>query len=138
VTTWRQLNMFKGRRQRGERPADAPEFTVQCAVNKALTVGGDRGWDWTHFPAGELRDPVVAAKLKAAGLKPGWPDWLLVDPAGRLFGLELKRGHRSALSDAQKRLQARWQAKGVPYEVARGIDQALQILIGWGVLRVSL
>jgi len=64
---------------------------------------------WTHFPAGELRDKRTAAKFKAMGLQPGWPDFLLVAPAsvdrpgGLVHMLELKR-RGEELNDAQEEL----------------------------------
>jgi hypothetical protein len=45
---------------------------------------------WTCFPAGSVPlPPQFAAKLARMGLKPGWPDVLVLHR--RLIGIELKR-----------------------------------------------
>ena len=32
-------------------------------------------WRYTHLPFGELRAPATTGRLKAMGVKPGWPDF---------------------------------------------------------------
>ena len=49
-----------------------------------------------HIPNGGKRDRIVAAKLKAQGVKPGVPDLCLPVPRGKYHGLyiEMKDGKK--------------------------------------------
>jgi hypothetical protein len=142
-----QLSLFKGKRQRGVKPPPALEFKTHCMVADALRIGAMPGWQWTHFPAGEARPSFVdkkgrrvspaADRLKRMGLMPGWPDFVLVSPAGRFFGLELKRG-KAPLTDDQEAFRKWCGAHLVPYVVARSFDDAIRALAGWGAIRVRL
>ncbi len=67
------------------------EFQMHCTVADFMRRFGDPGWLWTHFPAGELRHPLIGAKLQKMGTKPGWADFLLVSPRGQLHTMELSR-----------------------------------------------
>jgi hypothetical protein len=133
----RQLSLFKGKRQKGEKPPLAKERATHIAVADALEIGANRGWTWTHFPAGELRNPVTAGLLKRMGTKPGWADFLLVSPQGRLHCLELKRG-ASPLNEAQKAFRNAMGACGVTYAVARSFDEAMILLTLWGAVRLTV
>lgn len=75
--------------------------------------------------------------MKAMGLQPGWPDFVLIDPVGVMHALELKRiGEK--LTDDQEAFQAWCVEHGVPHAVARTSDDALKVLIRWGALRIKL
>lgn len=113
------------------------EYEMQVTVAEALTMCSAQGWLWTHFPAGEHRHPAVAAKLKAMGLKKGWPDLLLLSPEGVLHALELKRG-KAPLKPEQEGFRDACLARGVPWAVARSVDEALRILHDWGAVRLRL
>src|ERR1039458_352352 len=78
------------------RPRKAPqsrpkEVVLHMSVAKLLRDYARSDWQWTHVPSGEVRDARTAGKLKAMGIKPGWPDFVLVPPTGQLHCLELKR-----------------------------------------------
>lgn len=133
----RQLSLFKGKRQKGEKPPLAKERATHIAVADALQAGANRGWEWTHFPAGEFRRKETAALLKRMGVKPGWADFLLVSPQGRLHCLELKRGP-APLNEAQKAFRDAMGACGVVYAVARSFDEAMILLTLWGAVRVKV
>jgi hypothetical protein len=66
------------------------------------------------------RDKRTAAKLKAMGLQPGWPDLLLLAPAaadrpgGLVHMLELKRRGED-LTKSQEDLAAWCAEQGVPF-----------------------
>lgn len=94
------------------------------------------GWEMWHTPNGGLRTPREAAKLKALGTLPGVPDLLLLCPAGRLHGLELKAG-RNVPTPEQNAFGAAMQSAGLPWEWSRELNRSLSILEGWGALRVS-
>lgn len=133
----RQLSLFKGRRQRGERPPLAIERKTHIALADALRVGCAPGWLWSHFPAGEHRDEITGALLKRMGLKPGWLDLLLIAPDGIHHWLELKRG-KAPLTDDQEAFLGALRARGVPCAVARSFDEAIAQLRDWGALRLRV
>lgn len=126
--------MARGARQRVVLP-----FEVQShvAVADALRASCVAGWVWTHFPAGEHRDKRVGAKLQRMGMKKGWSDFLLISPTGQLHCLEMKRG-ASALKREQVEFARTCLEVGVPFKVARSVEQALAILWDWGVIRMRI
>jgi hypothetical protein len=109
------------------------ESLIQVAVVQHLAWRGIPGLFWTHFPAGGLRNPIVAAQLKAAGTKAGVPDILLL-ANGRLYGLELK-SLTGRLSANQVATHAAMREAGAIIGVAAGVDEALELLDAWGLLR---
>lgn len=135
--TARQLSLLKGPRQKGEWPAPALEFETQCMVADSLRRGVKPGWLWTAFPAGELRTKETAARVKRMGLNPGFFDLLLIDPNGRHYWLELKRG-KLRLTDEQAAFSLAMMARGVPCAVARSYQQAIDALNEWGALRLKV
>jgi hypothetical protein len=60
----------------------------------------------------------------------------VVLPGGRAAYLELK-SPTGSLSPAQREFRAARLAAGALHEVARTIDQAIEVLRGWGAVRVS-
>ena len=120
-----QLALFK--------PPLASEFRTHCAVARLLDYTADPRWIWTHFPSGEKRNELTAARLKAMGLKRGFFDFLLISPDGTHHWLELKRG-KAHLTEEQAAFSLAMMARGVPCEVARSYEQAVGILTGWGIL----
>lgn len=137
MNTARQLSLFKGRRQRGTVARPAPEIRTHIAVADALRIGAVAGWEWSHFPAGEKRDPATGARLKRMGLKPGWSDFVLISPAGVHHWLELKRG-KAPLEPEQVDFMLACQSRGVPHAVARSFDEAIGQLTAWGAIRLSV
>jgi hypothetical protein len=86
------LAIAAGRRVR-PRKVVAPrplELQLHMAVADLLRRFARPDWRWSHFPAGEHRDVRTAAKLKAMGTQPGWPDLILFDPSGKLHALEYR------------------------------------------------
>jgi hypothetical protein len=105
-------------------------------VAEMLDRWASTGWRWTHIASGELRDKVTAARLKRMGVKPGWPDFILISNLGVPHFLELKRRRRT-LSPAQEEF-ARWCVEtALPHAVCDGFDKALAALKMWGALRVE-
>ncbi|MCX7898490.1 MAG: VRR-NUC domain-containing protein [Methylocystis sp.] len=109
------------------------EVALHMQVAHLLRRTARPEWRWTHFPAGEHRNPRTGAKLKAMGLNPGWPDFLIVAPGGVAHFLELKR-EGGGLSEAQQQMQIWAAAQGVPFSVARTFDDALAVLTAWGAI----
>lgn len=87
---------------------------------------------WSHFPAGENREPQTGALLKRMGLKPGWPDFILVLSGGIAAFIELKAdGGRLSLDQrahelASQKLGAKWAECHTLAEVEAVLDM-------WGV-----
>ena len=109
------------------------EQALQRAVVEHLQWRARDGVWWCHIPNGGWRSPVEAKIFKALGVVAGAPDLLIVAD-GRAYFLELKAPH-GRISDAQHKChQALW-AAGVSVAVADNIDQALELLEGWQILR---
>jgi hypothetical protein len=98
-----------------------------------LRLRAPAGTFWTHFPAGCRRSRVTGAILKGMGARAGVPDLLIVRD-GRLFVLELKAG-RGGLSDTQRETHAEMRAAGAVIGTASGIDEAVDTLVEWGIIR---
>jgi VRR-NUC domain len=124
------------------RPRRAPvirpkEIELHMTTAKILRQHCLENWRWFHPGSGELRDPVVGAKLKRMGMQRGVPDFVLIPPSGRVCFLELKRiGER--LSEEQEDFRLWCITHAVPYCVAHDIDQVLTALDAWGCLRIVI
>ncbi len=134
----RQLHLFRSKRQRGIKPPAPLEFAVHCMVADTLRRWATPGWIWTHLPMGELRDAVTGARLKRMGVQPGWPDLILIPPAGPKFWqrphfLELKR-RGGKLTEHQAGFALWCKLNGCPHEVCDTYDAAVKILKQWGAL----
>ncbi len=104
---------------RRNRPEEALHRTVAkfLGIERNLALPNDAVW--TTMPAGG-GGKVRGAQLKAKGLKPGWPDILIVY-RGRLICIELKspKGQRSP---AQKLIHAQLTAAGAVVYTATSIE----------------
>jgi hypothetical protein len=110
-----------------------PEQQVQRAVLEHLAWRGMPGLLAFHVPNGGYRLPGEAAIFKGLGVVSGVPDILIVH-AGRLYGLELKtKGGR--VSPTQLSIHERMRAAGAEVAVAIGIDEAINQLDRWHLLR---
>lgn len=115
---------------RAPRPVKSSETALHMAVARFINLAWPRELPWTHFPAGELRSKAAGGKLKAMGLKPGWPDFIFVMPNGQLAGLELKVGTND-LSDEQIDVRQRLIACRCGYATARSVEEAEAVLARW-------
>ncbi len=72
-----------------------------------------------HVPNGGLRHPAVAKMLKREGVKPGFPDLLLLIPRGKYHGFvgEMKFG-RNRLTEKQREWKSRLEAAGYYFVMA--------------------
>lgn len=84
---------------------------------------------WMHTPNGQLRDPIVAGHLVAAGVKAGVPDVMIFD--GRR-ALELKREKGGRLEPDQRNWLDQLAGHGWETAVAHGSLAALEQLERWG------
>jgi hypothetical protein len=80
-------------------------------------------------PNGGDRNPIVAAKMKAEGVRPGVPDYLLPVPRGEYIGLAIEL---KSLTGYASREQKDWiealRAHGWRAEVCRGWQAAWDVL----------
>lgn len=90
------------------------------------------------IPNGGWRNPVVAAKLKAEGVRPGVPDLFLPVALGGYYGLfiELKRpksilGKAGKASTAQSEWIGRLREHGYRAEVCEGYEAARDVLLDY-------
>ena len=113
------------------------EYEIQVALVGHILLRAAPGLVWTATANGELRDPVVGAKLKRMGVKAGVPDLWFAVPGRPAFWLELKTiGGR--LSEAQKEFIPAMRAAGVTIHVAHGLDEALAILESEGAISPAI
>jgi hypothetical protein len=130
-----QINLFTKRV--AAQPPPAPEFNLHCMVADVLRRWADPAWRFTHIASGEFRTKATAARLKRMGVIAGWPDFILLSPAGRPHFLELKR--RNATPTEEQREFAEWcTAHDVSYAIARNFDTALDFLKAWGAVRTAI
>ena len=88
--------------------------------------------NFTAVPHGGFRHKATAGKLRAEGVRAGYPDFLLDVPRGEFHGLriELKRRKSppSAVSDEQHGWHQRLRAQGYRIEVCRGWEEAWAVV----------
>jgi len=109
------------------------EADIQRAVFQHLATRGARNVFFFHVPNGGARRPIEAKILKGQGVVPGVPD-LVAIKNGTVYALELK-AEGGRLSPAQRECHERLLAAGATVTTAIGLDHALGILEGWGILR---
>lgn len=81
-------------------------------------------------PNGGQRNRIVAAKLKAEGVRPGVPDLLLLVPRGECHGLAIEmKTAIGTVSDAQKWWHLRLAHHGYAVRVCRGWQAAAATLV---------
>src|SRR4051812_43721207 len=128
----------------------APEPDEDClhaSVAAALSVLLLPPAQWTTFPCGGYGlSPAASARLYRLGVRPGWPDLLLVHD-GRLFGIELKtRTGRLSKSrvvrtrsggarhvTGQVEMLADLERAGVRIAVCRSVVEVLAQLAAWQI-----
>src|SRR5262245_3212885 len=112
------------------------EQQLQRAVIEHLRWRARPGVWWTHIPLGGLRSKVEAAIMRGLGVTRGCPDLLIVFE-GRAHFLELKAPH-GRVSAAQHECHEALRAAGATVAVASNIDEALELLESWEILRSNL
>jgi hypothetical protein len=116
------------------------ERELRAAVAQFLRLALKPPTTWTTFPAGGggLERGRMLARL---GLRPGWPDILVMHPAAptvegcrhvTVIGLELKTeiGRQSV---AQRGVEADFSAAGAAYVLCRSVDDVQAALLRAGV-----
>ena len=113
------------------------EQQLQRSVLAHLGRRGMPGLWWCHVPNGGYRGAIEAAIFKSLGVIAGVPDLLLIF-SGKTYGLELKAAKGGRLSPAQIRTQEQMRQAGAIVATVTGIDEALQQLESWGLLKHNL
>jgi len=121
-----------------------PETTLQILIVETLSILAARHkFVFFSVPneayqlgmaakAATTRDHARMMTLKKMGLTPGVSD-LIVLHNGRAFCLEVKTG-TGRQSAAQVTFQTAVERIGVPYQVVRSVDEAIETLITWEVI----
>jgi hypothetical protein len=112
-----------------------PETQLQISVMRWLELAGVFGF---HVPNGGKRSRTEAAIMKAAGVRAGAADLVIVwtGPHGyaRVGFIELKApGTRGGSTTNQDQFGEDVEALGAPYVVARSIEDVDLALRSWGV-----
>jgi hypothetical protein len=123
-------------RLRRARIPVAKEIKLHVAVAKILADHCLPDWRWRHLSS-KAKDAREGAILKTMGVRPGWPDFILISPCGSVRCLELKRAGEEQ-SNAQIEFRLWCVARGIPHVVAWTIDQVLVAFDAWGCLRVKI
>ena len=84
-------------------------------------------------PTAATGEPTEAKILQGLGVTSGVPDIIAVKD-GRCFALELK-AEGGKLTEAQEQVLIKLREAGATATHAHGLDQALRVLEGWGLLR---
>jgi hypothetical protein len=133
-----QLDLFKGKRQRGTKAPPALERATHIALADAIRISISPGWLWFHVPNGELRETQTANLLKRMGVSPGVSDFIFIAPAlGRVHALELKRRGRTP-TETQRAFLSGVRAAGGIADWCDNFEDAIRILKGWGAVRDKL
>ena len=109
------------------------EDQIQKAILEHLAFRAVRDAFWFHVPNGGRRSLIEARVFKGLGVKAGVPDLILI-ANGKPYGLEIKTA-QGRLSPNQCATQALLAAAGAEVATAYGLDQALEQLNRWGLLR---
>lgn len=109
----------------------SPERSLHIAVEQFLRLAWPDHLPYTHFPAGEKRDKAAAGKLKAMGLKAGWPDFQFILPNGQAAFIELKADNDSNLSDDQIKVRRKLVDLKCGYATARSVEDVERTLARW-------
>ena len=108
------------------------ESIIQSQIVSALSLAGVYVF---MVPNGELGKITQAAagRAKAMGLRSGMADLIVMSPDGRAHFLEVKTA-TGVLSPSQIRFAELCIKRGWKYEVARTVDEAMEIVRKWGIV----
>lgn len=128
-----QLDLFDGRRKRGNPRQRTPEHLEQAAVMDWARMHEKR-WPALELlhavPNGGFRFKATAAAMKREGVKSGVPDLDLPVSRGKWHGLRIEmKAHDGRPSESQRWWIDRLQAEGYRAEVCYGWEAARDVLI---------
>ena len=80
-----------------------------------------------HSPNEAKRSEVMGARLKAMGMRPGWPDLEILLPKGGVVFFEFKtKSGRQSMS--QKEMQLLLESIGHKYFIIRSVDDFIRVV----------
>ena len=111
------------------------EHQVQKAIAQYLDM---RKVCWFAVPNGGQRNKIVAAKLKAEGVKSGVPDICIVAGGGMAYFLEVKKpktadSGKGLLSKPQKEFIAKIEEAGGEVAVVYSVADVIEQCIEWNI-----
>lgn len=127
------------RRRKAKRPAPVrkarteTEEQLQKSVVDYLNLVSKGKFRFFHIPGGGHISAGMGARRKRMGAKAGAPDLILEIAGGRLIEIELK-ADKGRLSKSQVAWQKESFEMGIPYFVARSIEEIRAILRGANLL----
>lgn len=107
------------------------EARIQADIVIVLSLAGVYLFSVPNESAGKAT-PQKIQRLKAAGMRPGISDLVLISDSGVAHFLEVKTD-KGRLSDSQIRFRDWCQAKGWPWAIARSSTEALAQAKAWGL-----
>lgn len=110
-------------RTRDGRPIALTEAQLARQVADYLTVCLPRGVEWTHIASGGARDAAVAGKLKAEGVRPGAPDYVIVAPGIGVVWIELKSPGGRTTAAQEEWARAIRETPGCTYALCRSLAE---------------
>ena len=110
-----------------------PEAAIQRVVFQHFRARSAPGVFAFHPANGGYRKPTEAKILQGLGVTSGVPDIIAIKD-GRTYALELK-AEGGKLTEAQQHALIKLREAGATATHAHGLDQALRVLEGWGLLR---
>jgi VRR-NUC domain len=113
-----------------------PEQQIQRAVFAHFRARSAPGVFAFHPANGGYRRPIEAKILQGLGVTSGVPDVIAVKD-GRCYALELKP-EGGKLTQAQEHVLIKLREAGAMATHAQGLNQAIRVLEGWGLLRGRL
>lgn len=118
--------------RQAQRKNEDPEHQFQVQVVGYLRFALPPEYVWTANAAGVRVSMHVAVKMKAAGVRRGWPDIQILFPSAVTRYIELKA--KQSLSDEQKAFRAACQATGRDiWAMARTLEEVEAALLRWRI-----
>ena len=108
------------------------ESIIQANIVSALSLAGVYVFMIPNDAAGKTNMAKIM-RLKSMGLRSGISDLVVISPAGVAHFLEVKTA-TGVLSPSQIRFAELCLKKGWKYEVARSVDEAMEIIRKWGIV----
>jgi hypothetical protein len=115
-------------------PLAPTEHKLQVALVDYLAYAAKPEIFYFAIPNQGNRHIMNATKMKAEGVRSGVADLCFMLPAGRVAWLEMKTA-KGALSETQKAFRDRALALGHHWALARSVDEAIEHLTAWGVMK---
>lgn len=128
-TTGAPVFSFKRGPASARKPRSNPEHALQVSVKQFLILALPPQIEWTSSLAGAHLGPAQRSKMKASGLRPGFPDLVFIIRR-RAYWIELKSDVGVLSADQRRVLDA---LHPESWAVCRSVDDVAAALTKWGV-----